>query len=622
MTIKFPFIFTFYSFKGGVGRSMALLNVAYCLVGRGRNVLILDMDLEAPGIGRFLRDNEELASEPQKDIIDLLSAVIAAPDSDERKTLAELSAAASPFIAPVKAEKLDVPSLTPRLGVRGRLDVITGRADGDYCTRLDRLRLGQRTQENLVEYGEVLRKYLKGLRIEVPPLPGTENIPGIGPTQEPYDYVLVDSRTGVTEAGGLCLGPLSDRLIVFTGLNHQNVRGTADFLKEIGLKTREWFTKKGDEPWDEAHKPATDASGAPKGLGPKPTLIVASPVPLGDMERQKERIGRASAEIGPVSMKITYHPELGFYETNFVREYPDEPITTEYRRLTDFVMYGAQDHQTQLADRSRKEWEEKHHAAAIDLALRVVPAEPNFGVGLLGPLGNHFKPKSPDEYKAVYGLYSVLTLETTLNLHAALNNWGIALTDQASAKHGAESDRLFALAREKIEAALVVDPESSDALNNWGVTLLLQAMGKNGGEANRLMKLASEKFEATLRMEPDHRGALNNWGIAFSVQAKTSKGGQADRLFALAQEKYEAAIKIKADYYEAINNSGLAFVLKAKTKRGENAINLQAEALKRYDAAIKVSPEHHGASNNKDAVLSWMDSAPLCSMIYINFILR
>jgi cellulose biosynthesis protein BcsQ len=51
--MPFPYIFTFYSYKGGVGRSMALLNVAYALAGKGRHVLMVDMDLEAPGLSGF-----------------------------------------------------------------------------------------------------------------------------------------------------------------------------------------------------------------------------------------------------------------------------------------------------------------------------------------------------------------------------------------------------------------------------------------------------------------------------------------------------------------------------------------------------------------------------------------
>src|SRR5437868_14139099 len=44
------FIVTFYSFKGGVGRSMALANVAVELAQTGRRVLVVDFDLEAPGL--------------------------------------------------------------------------------------------------------------------------------------------------------------------------------------------------------------------------------------------------------------------------------------------------------------------------------------------------------------------------------------------------------------------------------------------------------------------------------------------------------------------------------------------------------------------------------------------
>src|SRR5687767_10456659 len=48
-------IFTFYSFKGGVGRSMTLANVAAWLSKWGQRVLIVDWDLEAPGIEKYFQ---------------------------------------------------------------------------------------------------------------------------------------------------------------------------------------------------------------------------------------------------------------------------------------------------------------------------------------------------------------------------------------------------------------------------------------------------------------------------------------------------------------------------------------------------------------------------------------
>ena len=46
-------IITFYSYKGGVGRSMALANVATLLSKWGKRVLMIDWDLEAPGLENF-----------------------------------------------------------------------------------------------------------------------------------------------------------------------------------------------------------------------------------------------------------------------------------------------------------------------------------------------------------------------------------------------------------------------------------------------------------------------------------------------------------------------------------------------------------------------------------------
>jgi MinD-like ATPase involved in chromosome partitioning or flagellar assembly len=50
-----PQIVTFYSFKGGVGRSTALGIVATLLANRNRRVVVIDFDLEAPGISILLQ---------------------------------------------------------------------------------------------------------------------------------------------------------------------------------------------------------------------------------------------------------------------------------------------------------------------------------------------------------------------------------------------------------------------------------------------------------------------------------------------------------------------------------------------------------------------------------------
>ena len=51
---------TFYSYKGGVGRSLALVNIATRLSEFGKKVCIIDFDLEAPGLHLKLPVNHSI----------------------------------------------------------------------------------------------------------------------------------------------------------------------------------------------------------------------------------------------------------------------------------------------------------------------------------------------------------------------------------------------------------------------------------------------------------------------------------------------------------------------------------------------------------------------------------
>lgn len=62
-------VVTFFSCKGGVGRSTALAITAAALSERGKNVLIVDFDLEAPGMGPLLLGVDDL---PSYGLLDLL----------------------------------------------------------------------------------------------------------------------------------------------------------------------------------------------------------------------------------------------------------------------------------------------------------------------------------------------------------------------------------------------------------------------------------------------------------------------------------------------------------------------------------------------------------------------
>ena len=66
-------IVTFHSFQGGTGRSMAVANVGWILAAAGKKVLIVDWDLEAPGLHRFLEPLLDVESVMRRSgVIDML----------------------------------------------------------------------------------------------------------------------------------------------------------------------------------------------------------------------------------------------------------------------------------------------------------------------------------------------------------------------------------------------------------------------------------------------------------------------------------------------------------------------------------------------------------------------
>src|SRR6201995_579186 len=79
-------IVTFYSYKGGTGRTMALSNVAWILASNGLKVLVVDWDLDSPGLHRYFHpflDSKLVAATPG--VIELINdyAWVAAEQTED-----------------------------------------------------------------------------------------------------------------------------------------------------------------------------------------------------------------------------------------------------------------------------------------------------------------------------------------------------------------------------------------------------------------------------------------------------------------------------------------------------------------------------------------------------------
>jgi len=209
-------IFTFYSYKGGVGRSMALANVGELLCRKGLRVLMVDFDLEAPGLEKFFPVDHGKVRR-QLGLLDLLASYKQAMARDPLSGVE--GSAETPAFKRLR-ESFTVP-IYPDLPNRGRLDLLpAGRRDDPDDEQLARYAHNLRVfdwQEFYFKWGGEL--FFEWLRREIGRL---------------WDVALVDSRTGVTEMGGICAYQLADALVMLCASSLQNVEGVQSVVRNFG----------------------------------------------------------------------------------------------------------------------------------------------------------------------------------------------------------------------------------------------------------------------------------------------------------------------------------------------------------------------------------------------------
>jgi tetratricopeptide (TPR) repeat protein len=273
-------IVTFYSFKGGVGRSMAVANVADILARQGLRVLMIDFDLEAPGLEQYFQINHA-AARRNPGLLDLLLAY-----------KRSMSVTGGPVREPeFKRVETFIGPVYPSLSGGGCLHLMAA-GQREPREQLDRYASNLRTFDWQDFYfnweGELFFEWLRSALVP-----------------DRYDLVLVDSRTGVTEMGGICTYQLADAIVMLSAANQQNRQGTlnvaADFLSPPVQVARR------DRPLDIVAVPARVEQK-------DPALLEAFVV---EFERQfaaylPESLQRAG--IGLRDLLIPYEPAYAFEE--------------------------------------------------------------------------------------------------------------------------------------------------------------------------------------------------------------------------------------------------------------------------------------------------------------------
>jgi MinD-like ATPase involved in chromosome partitioning or flagellar assembly len=181
-----PAVVTFYSLRGGVGRTTALVNAARMMASRGRRVVCIDMDLEAPGLSTLLGLPEPAADQGTAA---LLLALEGGGDIDVRDHIQRVDDEFELYCLPA------------------------GRVDAEYARRLRLIDPEMWYREP----GNPLHRML--------------DLVSTSPLRP--DLLLLDARTGVSPGNAPLLFDVSDLAVVCFFPHLQARRGTGALVRAL-----------------------------------------------------------------------------------------------------------------------------------------------------------------------------------------------------------------------------------------------------------------------------------------------------------------------------------------------------------------------------------------------------
>ena len=186
---------TAFSVKGGVGRSTGLSVLAWHLAKQGRNVLVLDLDLEAPGIGNML-----LAEFPARGLIDWFVESLVDQAGydllDDILAISPLSEGLSGSIRVGPAFGRDTEDYIPKLG-RAYTPTVIANEPTDFSSRLDSLL-------SIIESSD----------------------------QKP-DAILIDSRAGLHDIGAAAVTQIGAEVFLFARNDPQTWDSYAQLFRHL-----------------------------------------------------------------------------------------------------------------------------------------------------------------------------------------------------------------------------------------------------------------------------------------------------------------------------------------------------------------------------------------------------
>lgn len=353
-------IITFYSYKGGTGRTMALANTAWILASSGNRVLVVDWDLDAPGLDRFLHpflSEKQLRETPG--VLELVSRstqfVLSAQGAGESTHRIELG-----------AEYMGAVDLGTSDGITLNRCLIQVDWDFPEGGQLYYLPAGTKNKGYLAAFsqfdwkefmeGPLATRFLEGLKREF---------------LENFDYVLIDSRTGLNDISDICTVNLPQAVVTCFTPSSQSIEGAAGVAERIdGMLYGNRDIRLLPVPMRVENAEADRLDAARGQIQYRFDRIVRKHIP----ERDPEDYWR--------SVEIPYVPIYSYEETLApFREQPGDPksLLSAYERLADVITDGQVDSMPRIDEPLRRKTLERytrHRPPSIsDVYVSFVPQD-------------------------------------------------------------------------------------------------------------------------------------------------------------------------------------------------------------------------------------------------------
>lgn len=195
---------TFYSYKGGSGRTLLVANVARYLASLGKRVVAIDFDLEAPGLHEKLRPSFRAGIKdppfPKQGVVDYLLALADGSEANIRDYLLPI-----PQPHGTSGELLLMPAGSAPTGAYWKSLTTLHQRLSKFYSDSD----GFGIAACLLELKVCLEEEIQA------------------------DYLLIDARTGITELSGLTTTLLADKVVCIMIDNCESLSGTQRVIRSF-----------------------------------------------------------------------------------------------------------------------------------------------------------------------------------------------------------------------------------------------------------------------------------------------------------------------------------------------------------------------------------------------------